>query len=307
MLSVGIAVLCAALSCQAFNGPVVMTSSSRAWTLRQKFQNSYSCARRKPGQIVLGMSAQRDETAVAPVNREDASQIGEREATTSNEPAEKLQSKPKKRKRRAWTPEEQAYLDKIADAPIIYKRVADAEFYPSVGYESAFPTLEESLAQDYTGENTVTNKDGGKEILMRVVIVGAGEEEGQFVKMLSQKGEGKMVGGMYLVWDPRASEASEELGKVPFVNIHELGTDKTRIPENVARHARFLEAHMLVAVKNQPGYPEDYIPRLKEATLQVGLTFVGPGIAAEVSKGDLTAFEELVRGTRAAVASASVQ
>ena len=42
------------------------------------------------------MSAQRDETAVAPVNREDASQIGEREATTSNEPAEKLQSKPKK-------------------------------------------------------------------------------------------------------------------------------------------------------------------------------------------------------------------
>lgn len=49
----------------------------------------------------------------------------------------------------------------------------------------------------------MTNKDGGKEILMRVVIVGAGEEEGQFVKMLSQKGEGKMVGGMYLVWDPR--------------------------------------------------------------------------------------------------------
>lgn len=73
----------------------------------------------------------------------------------------------------------------------------------SCSYDSAFPTLEESLAEDYTGESTVVNENGEEEILMRVVIVGAGEEEGRFVKALSEKGEGKLVGGMYLVWDPR--------------------------------------------------------------------------------------------------------
>lgn len=38
---------------------------------------------------------------------------------------------------------------------------------------------------------------------MRVVVVGAGEEEGQFLKNLSEKGAGKLVDGLYALWDPR--------------------------------------------------------------------------------------------------------
>jgi len=38
-------------------------------------------------------------------------------------------------KKRPWTPAEQKYLDKMAKAPIIYKRNAEEEFYPSVGWE----------------------------------------------------------------------------------------------------------------------------------------------------------------------------
>lgn len=36
-------------------------------------------------------------------------------------------------KKKEWSPAEQEYLDKMADAPIIYKRIPEEEFYPSVG------------------------------------------------------------------------------------------------------------------------------------------------------------------------------
>lgn len=70
-------------------------------------------------------------------------------------------------------------------------------------YDSAYPPLEESLAQNYTGDSTVINEDGTEEVLMRVVILGGGDEEGQFVKNLSEKGAGKLVDGLYVLWDPR--------------------------------------------------------------------------------------------------------
>lgn len=35
--------------------------------------------------------------------------------------------------KKPWTPKEQEYLDKMASAPIIYKRIPEQEFYPSVG------------------------------------------------------------------------------------------------------------------------------------------------------------------------------
>lgn len=47
------------------------------------------------------------------------------------------------------------------------------------------------------------NEDGKEEILMRVVVVGGGEEEGKFLKNLSEKGAGKLVDGLYALWDPR--------------------------------------------------------------------------------------------------------
>lgn len=37
---------------------------------------------------------------------------------------------------------------------------------------------------------------------MRVVVVGGGEEEGQFMKNLSDKGAGTLVDGLYSLWDP---------------------------------------------------------------------------------------------------------
>lgn len=38
---------------------------------------------------------------------------------------------------------------------------------------------------------------------MRVVVVGGGDEEGDFLKNLSDKGAGKLVDGLYALWDPR--------------------------------------------------------------------------------------------------------
>lgn len=49
----------------------------------------------------------------------------------------------------------------------------------------------------------VVNEDAKEEILMRVVVVGGGEEEGKFLKNLSEKGAGKLVDGLYALWDPR--------------------------------------------------------------------------------------------------------
>lgn len=58
----------------------------------------------------------------------------------------------------------------------------------------------------------------------------------------------------------------------------------------------FLVAHVL-----QPDYPADYIPALKKAALDRGITFVGPALAAEVAKGELATFTKLVQDTRAAL------
>lgn len=38
---------------------------------------------------------------------------------------------------------------------------------------------------------------------MRVVVVGGREKEGEFLKNLSEKGRGKLVDGLYALWDPR--------------------------------------------------------------------------------------------------------
>lgn len=44
-------------------------------------------------------------------------------------PSSAREQQPKK----PWSPKEQEYLDKMAAAPIIYKRIPEQEFYPSVG------------------------------------------------------------------------------------------------------------------------------------------------------------------------------
>lgn len=38
---------------------------------------------------------------------------------------------------------------------------------------------------------------------MRVVVVGGREAEGEFLKNLAEKGRGKLVDGLYALWDPR--------------------------------------------------------------------------------------------------------
>lgn len=57
-----------------------------------------------------------------------------------------------------------------------------------------------------------------------------------------------------------------------------------------------------VHLRLQPSYGADFVPLLKKATLEKGLTFVGPSLAAEVAKGDMAAFTKLVQDTRAALA-----
>lgn len=59
---------------------------------------------------------------------------------------------------------------------------------------------------EYTGDAMFTNDEDQEEILMRVMIVGAGEQEGQFVKNLSEKGSTTLVSGLYTLWDPRCEE-----------------------------------------------------------------------------------------------------
>lgn len=77
-------------------------------------------------------------------------------------------------------------------------------------YESSYPTLKEALEETYTGDSTAVDEDGKEEILMRVVVVGGGEEEGDFLKNLSEKGAGKLVDGLYALWDPRQERARAE-------------------------------------------------------------------------------------------------
>ncbi|CAM9708179.1 unnamed protein product [Ectocarpus sp. 13 AM-2016] len=189
----------------------------------------------------------------------------------------------------------------MASAPIIYKRNPEQEFYPSVGYESSYPTLKESLKEGYTGDSTAVGEDGKEDVLMRVVVVGGRETEGEFLKTLAEKGRGKLVDGLYALWDPREGPVPETIANIDLINVHELGLIKNQDPKEVAKHAYFLAANMLVAVSNHPSYGDDFVPRLKKAALDNGLTFVGPDLAAEVAKGDMDSFTKLVQATRKAL------
>lgn len=51
----------------------------------------------------------------------------------------------------------------------------------------------------------------------------------------------------------------------------------------------------------QPSYGDDFVPKLKKAALDKGLTFVGPDLAAKVAKGDMEDFTKLVQATREAL------
>lgn len=62
--------------------------------------------------------------------------------------------------------------------------------------------------ETYTGDSTASKDEGKEEILMRVVVVGGGEEEGQFLKNLSEKGAGELVDGLYALWDPRQASGA---------------------------------------------------------------------------------------------------
>lgn len=53
---------------------------------------------------------------------------------------------------------------------------------------------------------------------------------------------------MFAVSKNRVGELAETVASVEFMNVHELGSDKIRRPEEVADHANFLAADMLVAV-----------------------------------------------------------
>lgn len=55
---------------------------------------------------------------------------------------------------------------------------------------------------------------------------------------------------------------------------------------------------------SQPSYGDDFVPRLKKAALDKGLTFVGPDLAAKVAKGDMEDFAKLVQATREALKEA---
>lgn len=57
--------------------------------------------------------------------------------------------------------------------------------------------------EKYTGNSMAANEEGKEDILLRVMIIGGDEEEGQFLKMLSEKGAGKLVEGLYVLWDLR--------------------------------------------------------------------------------------------------------
>lgn len=56
---------------------------------------------------------------------------------------------------------------------------------------------------------------------------------------------------VFAVSKNRVGELAETVANVKFMNVHELGSDKTRRPEKVADHASFLAADMLVAVSAQ--------------------------------------------------------
>lgn len=56
---------------------------------------------------------------------------------------------------------------------------------------------------------------------------------------------------VFAVSKNRVGELAETVSNVKFINVHELGSDKTRRPEKVADHANFLAADMIVAVSSQ--------------------------------------------------------
>lgn len=46
----------------------------------------------------------------------------------------------------------------------------------------------------------------------------------------------------------REGELSDKIASVDLINVHELGTIKSKDPIEVAKHAYFMAANMLVAV-----------------------------------------------------------
>ncbi|CAB1104414.1 unnamed protein product [Ectocarpus sp. CCAP 1310/34] len=300
---------CALTSCRAFHTPVT-TTSGRMSVRRESStaqQECYRSGRRPRSSLSMKNEATAEGVTDAPIV-EEGSATATAASKADGTPKKKMISRqdlyekqPKPHKKKALTPQEQKYLDKMASAPIIYKRNPEQEFYPSVGYESSYPTLEESLKEGYTGDSTVIGEDGKEEVLMRVVVVGGREAEGEFLKNLAEKGRGELVDGLYALWDPTEGPVPETIANIDLINVHELGFVKNQNPKEVAKHAYFLAANMLVAVSNHPSYGDDFVPQLKKAALDNGLTFVGPDLAAEVAKGDMESFTKLVQATRKAL------
>ena len=54
---------------------------------------------------------------------------------------------------------------------------------------------------------------------------------------------------MRYVFVSRECELSDKVAKVNLINVHELGSAKTRDAAEVAKHAYFMAANMLVAVR----------------------------------------------------------
>lgn len=92
---------------------------------------------------------------------------------------------------------------------------------------------------------------------------------------------------------PRGYQCGVRKGRacVPsLINISINRFSYTQTPRR-SRHYRCL----------QPSYGDDFVPRLKKAALDKGLTFVGPDLAAKVAKGDMEDFTKLVQATREAL------
>ncbi|CAN0054301.1 unnamed protein product, partial [Hapterophycus canaliculatus] len=142
-----IAVLCCALaSSQAFHTPVA-TKSTWVSARRNHGSAQEQCrSSRRPGSS-LSMKEEataEKEKVVTPKASADSVVLegGSAGATDAPEADEKrkrsnrqelYKNQPKPQVKKPWTPQEQEYLDKMAAAPIIYKRIPEQDFYPSVG------------------------------------------------------------------------------------------------------------------------------------------------------------------------------
>lgn len=72
-----------------------------------------------------------------------------------------------------------------------------------VRYDGAFEPIDAPGRLEQTENPVVVGEDGKEAILLRVVLVGGGDAEGTFLKRLSDQAVGKLVSGLYVLWDPR--------------------------------------------------------------------------------------------------------